>query len=117
MPPGDQHRHKTRQLSPEAREYKKDWVLGRDVGAPITTRLSIWNPSKHHTTVARPLMGPQQSRSRKGCDLLDQGGRREWKFQPSPGLPGATFLGIPDRVAAASGSAGLTSQRLLLITG
>lgn len=29
---------------PEAREYEEDWVLGRDVGAPITTPLSHLEP-------------------------------------------------------------------------
>lgn len=56
-------------------------------------------------------MGPQKAGVGKAVTCWAWGGGGEWR------LPGATFLGIPDRVAAASGPAGLISRRLLLTTG
>lgn len=62
-------------------------------------------------------MGPQKAGVGKAVTCWAWGGGGEWRLPPCLGLPGATFLGIPDRVAAASGPAGLISRRLLLTTG
>lgn len=71
-------------------------------------------PSKNHTTVAKPLMGPQKAGLEKAVTCWARGGGGEWRLQPCPGLPGVgvgapssgSLIGLQQPVAQLDSLAG-----------